>query len=446
MDMPIILIVDEGPDQPSVTFLEREGYRVETVSSHAAAAQRLQAGGIDLVLVDVSQFEQESRNLVSLTRTLMAPPEFIILASPALRDVASQALLQGAACSLQKPMNIAELGRCVEVLLERRELMASRPRLVEQNRLLRSAYSFFSILEVAPFLEQAIGMIGQELGAKAAFAFVREAAVFVPHALENLDYEQAQRLASLLGPRLTCGNEGLNIEVRNEKNLKPYRQVVAYPLCSKNVLEGGLVFLDPEVTELDPERAGFVCRQAAVAFNTVLRLRSANELMYTDDLTGLYNYRYLQFMLEQELRRSGRYGLEFGLVFIDLDFFKGVNDRHGHLVGSAILCEVGRVLRECVRDTDLLFRYGGDEFTALLVETDERGTQYVAERIRATLENHQFLAEKGINARLTATIGVAVFPTDAEERMELLNLADRAMYLGKQQRNVVRSARDILGH
>lgn len=445
MDMPTILIADESPDQPSVTFLEREGYRVETVSSHAAAVQRLQAGAIDLVLVDVSLFEHDSRTLVSLGRTLVHPPEFIVLATSAQRELASQSLLHGALCSLQKPMDNVELLRCVKMFLERRELLASKQRLSDQNRLLRSAYSFFSILEVAPFLEQAVAMIGQELGAKASFAFVREAEVFVPHALQGLDYEQAQRLASLLSPRLTCGDQGLSIDVRKDKELEPYRQVVAYPLCSKNVLEGGLVFLDPEVTALDPDRSGFVCRQAAVAFNTVLRLRSANELMYTDDLTGLYNYRYLQFMLEQELRRSGRYGLEFGLVFIDLDFFKGVNDRHGHLVGSAILCEVGRVLRDCVRDTDLLFRYGGDEFTALLVETDERGTQYVAERIRATLESHEFLAEKGINARLTATIGVAVFPTDAEERMELLNLADRAMYLGKQKRNVVRSARDILG-
>jgi diguanylate cyclase (GGDEF)-like protein len=143
------------------------------------------------------------------------------------------------------------------------------------------------------------------------------------------------------------------------------------------------------------------------------------------------------------LNRSGRYGLEFALVFVDLDYFKEVNDRFGHLVGSAILCETAQLLKKCVRDADILFRYGGDEFTALLVETEDRGAEVVAERIRRTLADHCFMAEDGIDVRLTATIGYAVFPTDAEERLDLLNLADRAMYWGKTQRNVVRCIRDV---
>ena len=171
--------------------------------------------------------------------------------------------------------------------------------------------------------------------------------------------------------------------------------------------------------------------------------QGARELIYTDDLTGLYNHRYLHIALEQEIRRSERYGLEFSLAFIDLDLFKNVNDEHGHLVGSGVLRQVGELLRECVRDADMLFRYGGDEFNALLGETDTGGAKIVAERIRSTIAEFEFSTGHDNTGRLTATVGHATYPIHTTVLEEMIDLADKAMYLGKNDRNIVRSASEI---
>ncbi len=101
------------------------------------------------------------------------------------------------------------------------------------------------------------------------------------------------------------------------------------------------------------------------------------------------------------------------------------------------------MLRECVRDADTLFRYGGDEFTALLVETDTRGAKIVAERIRSAIEAFTFSAGKGKTSKLTATVGHATYPIHATTKDEMIELADKAMYLGKSDRNVARSASEI---
>jgi diguanylate cyclase (GGDEF)-like protein len=166
-------------------------------------------------------------------------------------------------------------------------------------------------------------------------------------------------------------------------------------------------------------------------------------MVYTDDLTELFNHRYLQIALEREVRRAQRYGLQFTVAFIDIDQFKLVNDTYGHLVGSSTLRELGQILRHCVRNADLLFRYGGDEFTALLVETDSAGGQVVAERFRKAIAEYLFDAGQGKTHRITATVGYATYPEHATTRQELIDLSDRAMYQGKRVRNAICSAGEV---
>jgi diguanylate cyclase (GGDEF)-like protein len=220
-----------------------------------------------------------------------------------------------------------------------------------------------------------------------------------------------------------------------------------FPLQADSGIQGALVLFNAVgQTFPDPfpcETLLFLAEQAALGFQNACQYQGARELIYADDLTGLYNHRYLQIALEQEIRRAERYGLDFSLAFIDLDFFKNINDTHGHLIGSSVLREVGGLLRHCVRDADMLFRYGGDEFTALLVETDTRGAKVVAERIRKAIEDHLYDAGQGETCRVTATVGHSTYPVHAKTQQELVDLADRAMYQGKQQRNVTRSAAEL---
>jgi diguanylate cyclase (GGDEF)-like protein len=162
------------------------------------------------------------------------------------------------------------------------------------------------------------------------------------------------------------------------------------------------------------------------------RLDSAQSLIYRDDLTGLFNTRYLEIAIDTELKRAQRYKLPFSLLFIDLDGFKPVNDQHGHLSGSAVLKQVALIIREVVREIDIPIRYGGDEFVILLVGATSQTGLLVAERIRHRIAEEPFkLPSQGV-ARLTCSIGVASFPDHGEELETLLKIADENMYLSKK--------------
>ncbi len=128
----------------------------------------------------------------------------------------------------------------------------------------------------------------------------------------------------------------------------------------------------------------------------------------------------------------------FSLLFLDLDYFKSVNDTHGHVVGSKLLVEVSRVLKACVRDNDVVCRWGGDEYVLLLRGTDSGGALKVAERIRRSIETHRFLAREGFRLQITTCIGIATYPEHAQDKDTLLDFADRAMYRGKKStRNII---------
>jgi diguanylate cyclase (GGDEF)-like protein len=194
----------------------------------------------------------------------------------------------------------------------------------------------------------------------------------------------------------------------------------------------------PDAEVLNSALLNFFQRQARLALINAERSAQAQSLIYIDDLTKLYNGRYLNVVLDREMKRSERYRNFFCVLFMDIDFFKRVNDAHGHLVGSRVLVEVGTVLRACVRDSDTVVRYGGDEFVVLLVETNADEAMIVAERMRRMVEAEAFVKEGGLEVRLTISIGIAAFPEHATTKQNLLTLADQAMYRGKEStRNVV---------
>lgn len=165
---------------------------------------------------------------------------------------------------------------------------------------------------------------------------------------------------------------------------------------------------------------------------------------YTDDITGLYNTRYLEIVLDREFSLAKRNKTPFTVLFLDLDHFKKINDSHGHLVGSRILNEVGQEIKKTLRESDITFRYGGDEFVMVLTQTQLKDALMVAERIRAKIEKKRFLARENMDIRLTASIGVAAYPEHAVSKEQILKAADQALYGSKREtRNRVMPA--ILG-
>jgi diguanylate cyclase (GGDEF)-like protein len=169
--------------------------------------------------------------------------------------------------------------------------------------------------------------------------------------------------------------------------------------------------------------------------------RQLEALATTDPLTGLPNHRALMSSLDRELERALRYRRPCSLIFFDVDHFKALNDTLGHPAGDGALNEIGLVAGRVLRGIDILGRLGGEEFLAILPDTDQEGAALAAERVRAAVAGHGFLLSEAVN--LTCSLGVATYPDDAGDRDELIELADRAMYAAKTLgRNQVRSISD----
>ena len=163
------------------------------------------------------------------------------------------------------------------------------------------------------------------------------------------------------------------------------------------------------------------------------------ELSRTDGLTQLYNHKFFHQLLSSELGRVRRYGGSVALLMLDVDHFKTYNDTHGHPTGDTALQRVARILSESVRESDSVARYGGEEFTVISPQVGQQGAVELAERLRERVERTQFEKEDVMPlGRLTVSIGLAVFPDDAESKTELIEHADRALYRAKERgRNCV---------
>ena len=211
--------------------------------------------------------------------------------------------------------------------------------------------------------------------------------------------------------------------------------VVAFPLSCRGRRIGALVGLDRLPSTREPRLVPTILRAvrvllepASVALDNALLLKRAEALSVTDDLTQLYNSRYLNLVLRRETKRASRSGRPLSLLFIDLDGFKSVNDAHGHLFGSRALVEAAAVIGGSARETDVVARFGGDEFALVLPDTGGEGAFAVGERIRERIAAHKFLAGAGFDIHLTASVGVATLPDVAASAEELVHAADKAMY------------------
>jgi len=212
--------------------------------------------------------------------------------------------------------------------------------------------------------------------------------------------------------------------------------VLAVPLKSQGRVLGVVVLyhrLDAETfDDGDRDTMHDFAGQAAVAVHNVLLHQETARLSITDALTGLWNYRYFTMQLGKEIERASRFGRPLSLLMLDLDHFKSVNDTYGHPRGDAVLVELANRIRAQIREVDTFARYGGEELVLLLPETDATGAALTAARVCQVVRSRTFGREDEPPLTVTASAGVAVFPTAGVSAGSLLRAADEALYDAKR--------------
>jgi diguanylate cyclase (GGDEF)-like protein len=258
--------------------------------------------------------------------------------------------------------------------------------------------------------------------------------------IQDFDLFERHANSSIVQKVLNSGSPYLNnhysfeLKVPFSKNSVFIRSIVCYPLLRRGEKIGAIELVNKisgAFTKEDLALIEIMLNPLATAIQTLDTFERAERLTITDDLTKLYNYRYLMQYLEADVRRCLRYKKKVSLLFIDVDGFKRINDTFGHLVGSQALSEMGQVFRGIVRETDVVGRYGGDEFVIVLPETPLNGAMIIAERIRKKVEEFEFVAQN-LSIRLTVSLGVANCPKHTLTAEGLIKKADAAMYRAKE--------------
>jgi diguanylate cyclase (GGDEF)-like protein len=221
----------------------------------------------------------------------------------------------------------------------------------------------------------------------------------------------------------------------DEKTRIEARSVVAVPLRRSNRCLG-VIELVYSVGSADLSQADLSLLQgladfAAIALENAKDARRSHQLAITDERTGLYKSRHMDFILETEIGRSGQYGYEFALMFVEVDQSKDLASSLGYLAFNKLLAEMGQMFKTAGRRIDFAFSYREGEFAFVLPQASKENVCIVARRLHRMIRETTWLAQDKESLRLTASIGVATYPTDAQTKIDLLHRADEALYLVK---------------
>lgn len=455
-----ILIVDD--DQFYQAFcaevLSEEGYEVDTTFTGEEALARLKQVDYELMLTDLIMPGLEGQEVLDRAKQLKPSVDVIIMTGYASVESAVRCLKAGAVDYLTKPLNPEELKITVKRAIELRHLFDENTELKGLLTLYETCQRINSCLELDKLYGLSLDAILLGLKGDAGVSLFRNNSgeKLALKAWRGLEENEARRIGEQLvqgelrriPDRLVALSAPAGLADESSGPHLRLRSGIILPFAGAGPAEGAIVVFkrdsSGEFDRMDLSAARFITEQIQRSLENAIKYADAQRLVFIDDVTGLFNTRYLDLALQTEIQRAKRFKTRLSLLFMDIDFFKQVNDSYGHLIGTKVLKETGAILKNCVREIDIVIRYGGDEFIILLTETDRAGAVKVAERIRETVEAHSFHLREGQTLRLTCCVGTATFPEDADNKTDLIHLADKAMYRGKETtRNVVYAASSL---
>jgi len=232
--------------------------------------------------------------------------------------------------------------------------------------------------------------------------------------------------------------------IKNSAELIKYKNYTVLPLDSSEnqpmALANGSQTMVPQpigylacdnVSEKDRDKLSILAQQFLIGLRRAVLYQKVSELAITDTLTQVYSRRYFLERFNEELRRCRNNKLRMCFLLADIDNFKQYNDRYGHLVGDGILRQVSKTIRDTIRQIDFVGRYGGEELSIVLAETDREQANFAAERIRQAVAS-DVIKIYDENLKVTVSIGVCAFPENSEHLRDLIEMADQALYLAKE--------------
>jgi diguanylate cyclase (GGDEF)-like protein len=427
-----VLVVDRDASlaQELAAVLHGDGHAVTVMDSPLTAVDVAAGGHVDVVVLDAGGWPGGFDVLDQLRALPGLPPEVVVLTLHNDVDRAVEALHRGAADCLVKPPRPHRLRLAVARGLESRRLKQENRQLRRGLDLVERTHRLLETLDPARLAPLALELLCETTGAHSGALLERGRPV-------------AQR-ALLDGEMPAVANLRLPASTMHVPPRRLFGALRRFSDALMMDLDGQrqVVLLRGEGEPFGPaqeEDARFLARHVATAFRNTARFASAERRAQRDPLTGLLNASAFLDQLSETL--AAQPGRAVSVLFLDLDHFKQVNDQHGHLMGSAVLVEVSRILQASVRVLDTVCRYGGDEFTVLLDGAPVEVAHAMAERIRRSVEKHAFLSREGLSLHLSTCVGVATFPVHGRSARDILDQADRAMYRGKAaRRNAVHVA------
>ncbi|MDI6870458.1 MAG: diguanylate cyclase [Bacillota bacterium] len=475
-----VLLADDSPTILKVvgSVLEQAGYEVITATNGVEAAEKAYAERPNLVLLDVIMPGMNGYQVCRLIKNepaLRQLPVVILTSRDQPRDrfwgyqtgadeyvtkgfdqsrlleVVQELLAKCASQAVDEAAAPALAGEHVDILSRSNDLL---------DRKLFEATVINEIGKLATVLqsyEQTVDGVLSLVHRLVDYAVAAVAIIHDDHAeltlklwspvvreyLEEFKHRLTEELKQYVPARFFTGGlqtqllyaEGLGITTEVENAPSQIEDFLFVPIMAKGEVVGGLGLTTPpgrQFTKDDQLTLHLIATHAYLVIENAWLYEQVKKLSITDGLTRVYNRRYLEERLEQEFRRSQRHKTFLTALMLDIDHFKHINDTYGHQMGDEVLRKLMELCRQVTRSTDIIGRYGGEEFMVLLPETDLMGGKCVAERLRKLVETQTFTTDKG-PIRITISLGICTMPAEGiETALQLVKGADEALYRAKQ--------------